>query len=93
VTEAPAVFIADSRKKNPRRAGPERQPVEFRRCHKAAQSLSPRGNLAKAHELSSRVNVTANEHEVAGALIREFAMKTPLLICSLPRLLSALVAV
>ena len=27
-----------------------------------------------------RVNVTANEHEVAGALVREFAMKTPLLI-------------
>jgi hypothetical protein len=24
--------------------------------------------------------VTANEHEVAGALVREFAMKTPLLI-------------
>ena len=39
-----------------------------------------RGNLAKAHELSLRVNVTANEHEVAGALVREFAMKTPLLI-------------
>ena len=42
--------------------------------------LSRRGNLAKAHELSWRVSVTANEHEVAGALVREFAMRTPLLI-------------